>query len=119
MITNTSNPYINKIRSTKNGSLVANISIVAFAFKLFITLLIGLISRENDLTDQISRSLSSVVFFSLLGLAGFVVVIREELPQMITIRGRAAKIMGYVWCGIAWGLAFRYLYLLLVKVFQI
>jgi hypothetical protein len=110
---NTPNPFFRKIRSVQNRFLVAKISFIAVAFGYLVLVVYDTIFISNGFSAHISKLLGAVVFFALLGLAGFVVTLREELPQVVTIHGKSAKIFGMIWWFIGWGLAIRYLYFLI------
>ena len=116
---NTSNSFIRKIRSAQNRFLVAKISVIAIAFGYLVLVVYDTIFISNDFSAHISKLLGTVVFFTLLGLAGFVVALREELPQVVTIHGKAAKIFGMIWWLIGWGLAIRYLYFLIRDIIRL
>jgi len=47
---------------------------------------------------QITR----IVGFGIFGLAGFVVMIRGELYQVVIIRGKWARMVGFFWWAFCW-----------------
>ena len=103
------NSFIQKIRSPKNEYLATKIGSIAFIFGFLVYLVNKTLSSQNTFTSNISSKIGAAVFLFLLGLDGFVVMIREELQQSITIRGRSAKITGLLWCIFSWGLAAWYM----------
>lgn len=102
-----------RIRSPQQKNLVAKISLSAFALQLMATLINDRFLRNNAIQSLIFSETSAIAFFGILGLAGFIVMIRKEMPQVITIRGTGAIIFGLIWCGISWSLAIRYIYFLI------
>jgi hypothetical protein len=115
----TPDPFIRKVRSVQNRFLVAKLSCIGFAFGYLVLFVYDSIFRSNDFSVHNSKLLGAVIFFTLLGLAGFVVTVREELPHVVTVQGKPAKISGMIWWFISWGLAIRYLYLLIRDIVQL
>jgi hypothetical protein len=104
---------IDNLRSPQKESLAAKISLLAFALGMLLPILLNnTLFKDNAATSLISSRIGAIIFCGLLGLAGFVVMIRGELHQIIVIRGKAAKFYGLIWCVFMWSLAFRYIILL-------
>jgi hypothetical protein len=100
-----------KIRSPKNEFLATKIGILAFALGLILYIINTTLFKNSEIASLVTSRLLAIIFCGLLGLDGFVVMIRKELHQIIIIRGHLAVFYGLVWCVIAWSLALYYIYL--------
>lgn len=110
---------IQGIRSPKNKYLVAKISFSAFAIQVVIFVFDKYLRDYSDAASLLLSDLGTIAFFGLLGLAGLIVVIRQELPQVVTIRGKWAVINGVLWLVVAWTLMIIYIYFLLVDIMKL
>jgi len=108
-----------RIRSAQQKNLVAKISLFAFALQLIATIIDDTLLDRNTIESLILSEISAIAFFGFLGLAGLIVIIRKEMPQAITIRGKSAIIFGLIWCGISWSLTIRYIFLFIKDIVKL
>ena len=104
---------IAKIRSPQNEYLSAKIGLSAFDVGFLFYLADEVIFMNNGIRSLILSRLGAITFFSLLGLDGFIVMIRKELHQIVIIRGKPAIFYGLIWCIFLWTLALQNIFLLL------
>lgn len=103
---------IAKLRSTQYEFLPAKIGLLAFAIGFLLYVLNNTLFKYDAIGSLICSRTGAVTFCGLLGLAGFVVMIRRELRQVVVIRGKLAMFYGLIWCVISWSLAIHYMFLL-------
>lgn|SRR5215212_5226467 len=106
------------IRSPRHKSLVAKVSLFAFVIEVISIFINKTILNNNTIPSLLLSEISAVLFFGLLGLAGLIVVIRRELPQVIVVHGRLAIVNGFIWCVISWLLMLRYIYALVTDIMK-
>jgi hypothetical protein len=106
------NLLIAKLRSTQYEFLPAKIGLLAFAVGFLFYILNNTLFKYDAIGSLIGSRIGAITFCGLLGLAGFVVMIRGELHQVVVIRGKLAMLYGLIWCVISWSLATYYVFLL-------
>lgn len=107
------------IRSPRHKSLVAKISLFAFTIEVISILINKTVLNNDTIASLLLSEIGAVVFFGLLGLAGLIVVIRQELQQVIVVHGRLAIVNGLIWCAISWLLMLRYIYALVIDIMKL
>jgi hypothetical protein len=99
--------FFDKISADNNKYLPAKISLLAFGLGLLMVW-IGDYMFGNSSFESLVYSYSiKILFFGILGLAGFIVMVRGELHQFFVIRGRLARLYGLLWWLISWWIAIR------------
>jgi len=109
---------IHDIQSPKQESLVVKLSLIAFAIKVGTSIIVNLLNQYGVTTTMLVSKAGVIVFFCVLGMAGVVVIIRQELPQAIVVRGKTAVVYGLIWFIVSWVLMIRYIYLLAVDIME-
>jgi hypothetical protein len=107
-----SSRLLTKLRSNQYEFLPAKIGLLAFAVGFVIYILEKMLFRNNAIASLLCSEIGAITFLGLLGFAGFVVMVRGELHQVVVIRGKTAKFYGLIWCVFSWGLALKYIVLL-------
>jgi|KBSSwiStaDraftv2_1062776.scaffolds.fasta_scaffold284934_2 hypothetical protein len=107
------------IRSPQHKSLVAKVSLFAFVIEIVSIVINRTLLVKHLLASLLLSEVSAVLFFGLLGLAGLIVIVRRELPQVIVVHGRLAVVNGFIWCIISWILMLRYIYALAIDILRL
>jgi len=107
---------LEKIRSPENEYLASKIGLAAFAFSFLIYLLDKALFVQSDISSMFLSRFGAIGFFALLGLDGFVVMVRKKLHQIIDVHGKPAMYIGLIWWLFMWMLALQSIHLLIVDV---
>lgn len=78
---------IKKIHIPNRKYLVAEISLIAFVVHIFIIIIDNIFLKNNETISLIVSEIGAIAFFGILGLAGLIVAIKQELPQVVIIQG--------------------------------
>jgi len=98
---------LEKIRLPENEYLAAKIGLTAFAFGFLIYLIDDALFVQTDMGSMLLSRFGAIVFFVLLGLDGFIVMVRKELHQIVDVHGKPAMLFGLIWWLFMWILALR------------
>jgi hypothetical protein len=96
--------WVTQLKSDKYKHLVDILLLAAIGqFILMVVMLRRIIPESNLLFDSLIR-ISGIIMTFLQGCACLVIIVRREFRQIITIRGRAAQIIGFLLWIVNWGL---------------
>ena len=95
-----------ELSSSKYKNLSGLITILGIGIAGLMLLLKDTLIANTAITETIFSSLLRAILFFILGISGFVIMIRGELRQgFITIKGNSARITGLITWLVSWWIA--------------
>ena len=88
----------NELSSPKHEFLSAKISALAFLLGALMVWVGNHLFIDVSFLSTIYFQITKILFIFILGLSGFIVMVRGELHQIVVIKGKSARIIGFLWC---------------------
>ena len=103
--------FLSNISSPKYKNLPTQISLLAFILATLLMVFEKFLIKNGFVEPDVFPHLLKFIFFFIVGLSGLIVMLRGELHQaFIVMKGKFARIIGFLWWIISWWITLRAFY---------